>query len=166
MQSEAGIAKWTDEEPFSSPDTLQSLYPATPVLPVKAPSANYIPKLEISKLKVRVSRGESSKRDLPVDVFEKPSTKRTKLSLEDLDAKTTASKKVYEATKELEISTLRKRDVMIFVAEASERVERAKEELARSELDDLKASQRIADAEQMMRSAWKEMDAALGKDSA
>ncbi len=82
--------------------------------------------------------------------------------MESLDAKTSALKKLNDASKEMEIATIRKRDVMLFVVEAQDRVQRAKEELSRAELDDGQATKRIADAEQAMRSAWKDMDTALG----
>jgi len=84
-------------------------------------------------------------------------------SIESLDAKTSALKKLNDASKEMEIATIRKRDVMLFVVEAQDRVQRAKEELSRAELDDGQATKRIADAEQAMRSGWKDMDTALGR---
>lgn len=51
---------------------------------------------------------------------------------------------------------------MLFVVEAQDRVQRAKDELSRAEVDDGQATKRIADAEEIMRSAWKDMDTALG----
>lgn len=82
--------------------------------------------------------------------------------MESLDAKTTALKKLNDASKALEIATIKKRDVMLFVVEAQDRVQRAKDELSRAEVDDGQATKRIADAEEIMRSAWKDMDTALG----
>jgi len=82
--------------------------------------------------------------------------------MECLDAKTSALKKLNDAFKQLEIATIKERDVMLFVVEAQDRVQRAKDELSRAELDDGQATKRIADAERVMRSAWKDMDTALG----
>lgn len=83
-------------------------------------------------------------------------------SMESLDAKTSALKKLNDTSKELEIATIRKRDVMLFVVEAKDRVQRATDELSLAELDDWQATKRIAEAEDAMRSAWKDMDTALG----
>jgi len=87
-------------------------------------------------------------------------------SLESLDAKTSALKKLNDASKELEIATIRKRDVMLFVLEAQDRVQRAEEELGRAEVDDGQATRRIDVAEQAMRSACKTMDMAMGSGKA